>query len=266
MRIHDDVIEWKNFPRYWPFVIGNSPIPVNSPHKMPVTRSFGVFFDLRLNKRLSKQQWGWWIETPSWSLWRQCYEGLREISSAVLGKSCDQRRRILIHLYVTELWKKQQLTSNAVVSTVPTYGLSLVGPIHTHTSTRLIKTLCSKNSYWHSTIPHWREWFQLTFSLIAVMAKSWYIKPMNVQTKYNQSIETEWKLSCTVNLHTKFYQVIETEWKQETALHSSIQVWLNPYWNVDGWSDALLLPKYYNLVTKSTTAVMTMHCFDVVVP
>ena len=27
----------------------------------PVTRSFDVFFDLRLNKRLSKQPWGWWL-------------------------------------------------------------------------------------------------------------------------------------------------------------------------------------------------------------
>ena len=38
----------------------------------PVTRSFDVSFDLRLNKRLSKQWWGWWFETPSWSLWRHC--------------------------------------------------------------------------------------------------------------------------------------------------------------------------------------------------
>ena len=38
----------------------------------PVTRSFDVFFDLRLNKRLSKQSWGWWLETPSRSLWRHC--------------------------------------------------------------------------------------------------------------------------------------------------------------------------------------------------
>ena len=38
----------------------------------PVTRNFDVFFDLRLNKRLSKQPWGCWFETPSWSLWRQC--------------------------------------------------------------------------------------------------------------------------------------------------------------------------------------------------
>ena len=37
-----------------------------------VTRSFDVFFDLRLNKRLSKQSWGWWFETLSCPLWRHC--------------------------------------------------------------------------------------------------------------------------------------------------------------------------------------------------
>ena len=35
------------------------------PAQRPVTRSFDVFFDLRLNKRLSKQSWGWWCETLS---------------------------------------------------------------------------------------------------------------------------------------------------------------------------------------------------------
>ena len=44
------------------------------PAQRPVTRSFDVFVGLRLNKRLSKQLWGWWFETPSWSLWRQCNE------------------------------------------------------------------------------------------------------------------------------------------------------------------------------------------------
>ena len=156
---HDDVIKWKHFPRYWPFVRGIRRSPVNSPHngqwcgalifslicawingwvntgeagdlrrhrahhdvtgmmftwnfanhrwnevytyskmkrvfpnllyrtlyiippvtgefpsQRPVTRCFDVFFDLRLNKRLSKQSWGWWFETPSRSLWRHCNE------------------------------------------------------------------------------------------------------------------------------------------------------------------------------------------------
>ena len=55
VEFHDDVIKW---------VTGEFPT------QRPVTRSFGVFFDLRLNKRLSKHSWGWWFETPSSSLWR----------------------------------------------------------------------------------------------------------------------------------------------------------------------------------------------------
>ena len=63
--------------------------PGEFPAQRPVTRSFGVFFDMRLNKRLSKQPSGWWFETPSWSSWRQCNECLtycqpdREINPAV---------------------------------------------------------------------------------------------------------------------------------------------------------------------------------------
>ena len=62
-RNHDDVIKWKLFPRYWPFVR-------EFLAQRPVTRSFGVFFDVHSNKRLSKQWWGWWFETPSCPLWR----------------------------------------------------------------------------------------------------------------------------------------------------------------------------------------------------
>ena len=51
---------------------GNSLITGEFPTQRPVARSFDVFFDLRLNKRLSKQSWGWWLETPSRSLWRHC--------------------------------------------------------------------------------------------------------------------------------------------------------------------------------------------------
>ena len=51
---------------------GNSPIPCEFPAQRPVTRSFDVFFDLRPNKRLSKQWWRWWFEMPSSPLWRHC--------------------------------------------------------------------------------------------------------------------------------------------------------------------------------------------------
>ena len=51
---------------------GNSPVTGEFPLQRPVTWSFNVFFDLRLNKRPSKQSWGWWFETPSRSLLRHC--------------------------------------------------------------------------------------------------------------------------------------------------------------------------------------------------
>ena len=50
---------------------GNS-LPDEIPAQRPARRSFDVFFDLRLIKRLSKRSWGWWCKTQSRPLWRHC--------------------------------------------------------------------------------------------------------------------------------------------------------------------------------------------------
>ena len=72
--IHDDVIKWKHFPRYWPFLRG-----ITGHRWIPRTKASDaklyVFSDLRLHKRFSKQSWGWWFETPLRSLWRHCNVG-----------------------------------------------------------------------------------------------------------------------------------------------------------------------------------------------
>ena len=64
--------QMETFPRNWPFVRGNSPVPGEFPAQRPVTRSFDVFFDLLLNKPFSKQSWGCWFKTLSRPLWRHC--------------------------------------------------------------------------------------------------------------------------------------------------------------------------------------------------
>ena len=70
INLYNGVIKWKHFSRYRPFVRGIYRSPVNSTHtRGQVTRGFDVFFDLRLNKRVSKQSSGWWFETPSRPLW-----------------------------------------------------------------------------------------------------------------------------------------------------------------------------------------------------
>ena len=51
---------------------GNSPVTGEFPSQKPVTRSFDIFFGLRLNKRSSKQSRRRRFETPSRSLWHHC--------------------------------------------------------------------------------------------------------------------------------------------------------------------------------------------------
>ena len=72
---------------------GNSPVTGEFPAQSPVTRSFDVFFDLRLNKRLSrsKQWWGLRFQTLSHPLWRQCNDIWRNHASR---RSCVFAARI----------------------------------------------------------------------------------------------------------------------------------------------------------------------------
>ena len=53
--------------------VGNSPVTGEFPSQRPVTRRFDVFFDLRQNKRLSKQRRR--FHMPFRSLWRHCNVG-----------------------------------------------------------------------------------------------------------------------------------------------------------------------------------------------
>ena len=45
---------WRHQMEIFSVLLAISPVPGEFPAQRPVTRSFGVFFDLRLNKRLSK--------------------------------------------------------------------------------------------------------------------------------------------------------------------------------------------------------------------
>ena len=71
-RFHRGNINMETFSALLALCVGNSPVTGDFPAQRPVARSFDVFFDLRLNKWLSKQTWGWWFETPSHSLWHHC--------------------------------------------------------------------------------------------------------------------------------------------------------------------------------------------------
>ena len=69
---------------------GNSPVSGEFPAQKPVTQSFGVFFDLRLNKGLSEQSWGRWFETLLSPWWRHCNRMFfgRYLESAISTTTC----------------------------------------------------------------------------------------------------------------------------------------------------------------------------------
>ena len=82
---------------------GNSLATGEFPAQRPVTRSFDVFFDRRLNKRLSKQSWGWWFETPSCSLWLHCNEDIRACRNRFL-------RNTDIALLIARPWGRNMIS------------------------------------------------------------------------------------------------------------------------------------------------------------
>ena len=75
--------------------------PGEFPTQRPVTRSFDVFFDLRPNKRLSKQWWGWWFETLSRPFWRHRNVTSRIFAYTTFGVWCLANNRYLdLHMYI----------------------------------------------------------------------------------------------------------------------------------------------------------------------
>ena len=89
------------------------------PSQRPVTRSFDIFFDLRLNKRLSKHSGHQWFETPSRSLWRHCnVDSLWWPGAFWLQSICNQSDEVDLSAgtrthnwrYQTQFWKKNSLS------------------------------------------------------------------------------------------------------------------------------------------------------------
>ena len=82
--------------------------PGEFPAQRQVTRSFDVFFDLCLNKRLSKQSWGWWSETLSCPLWRHCNASKVSTNQCVL---CRNETFVRRYKCVTQIPKTLGLTA-----------------------------------------------------------------------------------------------------------------------------------------------------------
>ena len=104
---------------------GNSPVTGEFPAQRPVTWMFGAFFDLHMNKRLSKQSWGWWFETPSRSLWRHCNILFRDVLYARLIQlqfGYDLCTNCKLDIFIWKEWNKYDHYHHFIHKR-PIYGL-----------------------------------------------------------------------------------------------------------------------------------------------
>ena len=114
---------------------GNSPASGEFPAQRPVTRSFNVFFDLCLNKRLRKQSWGWWFETISHPLWRHCNDSslfiFMQFTVALLCRSLHLRGSVVTARRPSSnvtlpgrlgTWLVAVLSGSVTMATVPQVG------------------------------------------------------------------------------------------------------------------------------------------------
>ena len=70
---------------------------------------FFYFFDLRLNKRLSKQSWGWWLKTLSRPLWRHRNDCAgKTVSLHWDALKLKSRLRRVYFLFTQSFWKIAQ--------------------------------------------------------------------------------------------------------------------------------------------------------------
>ena len=103
--------EMETFSALLAICAGNSPVPGEFPAQRPATRSFGVFFDLHLNKRLSKQSWGWWFETLSRPLWRHRNENIWH-GFMFRGKTFAENRQNSIFICDKKSSDEKQINTN----------------------------------------------------------------------------------------------------------------------------------------------------------
>ena len=138
---HDDVIKWKHFPRYWPFVWGIHRSPVNSPHKSQWRGALMFSLICAWINGLSKQSWGWWFETPPHQLWRHCNVswsaraagkcGLRATGKLTWRKKAEIWKTTFSKAFqwmeIVEFWLKLSHYLNQPINSLkPVYGFATI--------------------------------------------------------------------------------------------------------------------------------------------
>ena len=156
---HDDVIKWKHFPRYWPFVRGIHRSPVNSPHK------------------------GQWRGALMFSL--ICVR----INGWVNNRYAGDLRRHQVHYDVIVTITYQTIVSQTSASVTDTFAESRTW-IKDHTPQ---KTVCIRRQYHeHGLSIYITELYEVVITFHALDTRFWCWSPHEWNWWFLGRIEAEW--------------------------------------------------------------------------
>ena len=127
------------------FCAGNSPVTGEFPAQRPVTRSFDVFFDLRLNQRLSKQSWGWWLRRDRANcdvivMYRDF--AYSHIKGFIYHCFNTMRPRQNVHYFANDIFKRDFLYENCCILILISRRSVSGGPIDTNPALVQIMVWC----------------------------------------------------------------------------------------------------------------------------
>ena len=104
---------------------GNSPVTV-LPHQGQWSGALMFSLICALNKRLNKQSWGWWFETPSRSLWRHCND-----HQTFISYTSEDPVKLM---WCPFLWDESGFPQRSSVRLVPGAGVKWHDLVPTHIS------------------------------------------------------------------------------------------------------------------------------------
>ena len=114
--------QMETFPALLVLCAANSPVTGEFSSQRPVTQSFDVFFDLRLNRWLNEQSSRRWFETPSRSLLRHC-------TDAIIMWLCPLEIRNGVSVSDVIVIEKKKVLCNTAFNRKP-LRYSLTPPLH----------------------------------------------------------------------------------------------------------------------------------------
>ena len=159
--LHDDVMAWKHFLRYWPFVRGIQRSPVNFPHKGPVMWCFDCFLNTEQTvEQPVKLPVIWDAITP---MWRHC--NVMQVSPPNEHRIIDnhpwyQRYQPVSYKLVSRSGNEQEFKD--MVERCNNAGVRWVKKKYVQRTCDAITTSLKRHRYVMCPLEHWTQYIEGT--------------------------------------------------------------------------------------------------------